>query len=93
MLDYRFLKNPLGQLSLMVALSDLFPDHPRIFYDGGKRALFCRTPSDVHVLENIPADIWNYLAFADSIKIHESGQAYTAQTVFVQDIPALRGNS
>mgnify|MGYP000638553671 CR=1 FL=1 len=39
MLDYRFIKNDQGRLSLLVALPDAFPDHPRVFYDGGAHAL------------------------------------------------------
>lgn len=89
MLDYRFIKNDQGRLSLLVALPDAFPDHPRVFYDGGAHALFCRTPQDVHLLENIPDEIRHYLAFADRIQVNEAGQHYAASCIFAQDIPAL----
>ncbi|MFO1243450.1 MAG: hypothetical protein U1E36_09710 [Rickettsiales bacterium] len=91
--DYQFLKNEKGQLLLILSLPDSFPDHPRFFYDGGAHALFCRTPQDVYVIADLPAEITPYLAFHDTINIVErqenAQQGYQAQCLFSHDIPAL----
>ncbi len=91
--DYSFLQNEQGKLALLLSLPDCFPEHPRIFYDGGAHALFCRTPEDVYLLINIPSELRHYLAFEDSIQVVERREIdqrqYEAKCHYAHSIPAL----
>lgn len=90
--DYQFMKNREGKLMLALGTLGGMPEQPRIYYDGGANAIFCKRPNEVFLLADIAPEIRHYLAFANNITIEETGgESYPAQCFFSSDIPALRG--